>query len=305
VLKTINTVQYDLFKTDFEIMGSRLLGSLNKVLLGKASFARPVIEQVINIGKDHDFQEDTMLEFDLLQEAANMEKGRQWLSRVANDFDHPEDHFRVPKVQKSSGHAMLMEHVQGLNLLEKLQEANPVNDEIEKSVVKNLLEIYLHGLLVGPILHADLHPGNVMLDDCNRLVLVDWGIVVGVPSEFRPDVYQLLSCLVNNKGLGREATLKKLLTKMECAPKSCEPVQYTQLGNLFDVVAGAEGKIELPLMLTEMNRIAWPRWVILWQKATGALVTSLVHLKAARIMNLENEMRHLLKSTAFQKIASC
>jgi len=198
-----------------------------------------------------------------------------------------------------------MEHVQGLNLLEKLQEANPVNDEIEKSVVKNLLEIYLHGLLVGPILHADLHPGNVMLDDCNRLVLVDWGIVVGVPSEFRPDVYQLLSCLVNNKGQGREATLKKLLTKMECAPKSCEPVQYTQLGNLFDVVAGAEGKIELPLMLTEMNRIAWPRWVILWQKATGALVTSLVHLKAARIMNLENEMRHLLKSTAFQKIASC
>ena len=52
-------------------------------------------------------------------------------------------------------------------------------------VVATLVEIYVQMMLVDGLFHADPHPGNLMLAPDGRLVLLDFGMVVRVPTETR------------------------------------------------------------------------------------------------------------------------
>lgn len=45
-------------------------------------------------------------------------------------------------------------------------------------LMETLTEVYLRMLLVDGIMHADPHPGNILVDRQGRVVLLDWGMVV-------------------------------------------------------------------------------------------------------------------------------
>ncbi|MGK7310858.1 MAG: ABC1 kinase family protein [Candidatus Longimicrobiales bacterium M2_2A_002] len=45
-------------------------------------------------------------------------------------------------------------------------------------LMETLTEIYVRMLLVEGILHADPHPGNILVDERGRVVLLDWGMVI-------------------------------------------------------------------------------------------------------------------------------
>jgi predicted unusual protein kinase regulating ubiquinone biosynthesis (AarF/ABC1/UbiB family) len=47
-----------------------------------------------------------------------------------------------------------------------------------RALMETLTEVYLRMLLVVGILHADPHPGNILVDRQGRVVLLDWGMVV-------------------------------------------------------------------------------------------------------------------------------
>ncbi len=55
-------------------------------------------------------------------------------------------------------------------------------------LMEDLTEVYLRMLLVEGILHADPHPGNILVDEQGRVVLLDWGMVV----ELRPATRDLI-----------------------------------------------------------------------------------------------------------------
>jgi predicted unusual protein kinase regulating ubiquinone biosynthesis (AarF/ABC1/UbiB family) len=52
-------------------------------------------------------------------------------------------------------------------------------------IVATLVELYVQMMLVDGLFHADPHPGNLMVADDGRIVLVDFGMVVRVPLETR------------------------------------------------------------------------------------------------------------------------
>lgn len=54
-----------------------------------------------------------------------------------------------------------------------------------KSLVQTLVEVYVQMMLVDGLFHADPHPGNLMVTDDGRLVLLDFGMVVRVPQATR------------------------------------------------------------------------------------------------------------------------
>jgi predicted unusual protein kinase regulating ubiquinone biosynthesis (AarF/ABC1/UbiB family) len=49
------------------------------------------------------------------------------------------------------------------------------------TVMERLTSIYLRMMMVDGFLHADPHPGNILVQDDGTIVILDWGMVVEVP----------------------------------------------------------------------------------------------------------------------------
>ncbi len=109
------------------------------------------------------------MEMDLRLEAAA-------LSEMAeNTRDDPD--CRVPTVDwdRTSHHVLTMEWIDGIALNDraKLEAAQIDLPDLGRKVIQNFLR---HALRDG-FFHADMHPGNLFVDDSGRLVAVDFGIM--------------------------------------------------------------------------------------------------------------------------------
>ncbi|MCK1565973.1 2-polyprenylphenol 6-hydroxylase [Bradyrhizobium sp. 173] len=109
------------------------------------------------------------MEMDLRLEAAA-------LSEMAeNTRDDPD--FRVPTVDwdRTTHNVLTMEWIDGiaLNDHKRLAESQVDLPDLGRKVIQSFLR---HALRDG-FFHADMHPGNLFLDDAGRLVAVDFGIM--------------------------------------------------------------------------------------------------------------------------------
>ena len=109
------------------------------------------------------------MEMDLRLEAAA-------LSEMAeNTRDDPD--FRVPTVDwdRTTHNVLTMEWIDGiaLNDHKRLEEVQVDLPDLGRKVIQSFLR---HALRDG-FFHADMHPGNLFLDDAGRLVAVDFGIM--------------------------------------------------------------------------------------------------------------------------------
>ncbi|KJC61786.1 2-polyprenylphenol hydroxylase [Bradyrhizobium sp. LTSPM299] len=109
------------------------------------------------------------MEMDLRLEAAA-------LSEMAeNTRDDPD--FRVPSVDwdRTAHNVLTMEWIDGIALNDhaRLEQAKVDLPDLGRKVIQSFLR---HALRDG-FFHADMHPGNLFLDDAGRLVAVDFGIM--------------------------------------------------------------------------------------------------------------------------------
>jgi len=304
VVKTISPEQKELFRVDFETFGGGLMKTLNfafeiaERVSQNAKLVRPLVQHVVNIGNDPQFQSQTMSEFNLSIEADDMQCGSEALKAAATFFTHSADYFRVPAVYEVSteGDVMLMQFMPGQNL----KDSTAVLDDGQKAfIIDDLLEIFLHGLLIGPLLHTDLHPGNVLWKvDRAGLTVVDWGLVVRIPDEHRGTILNLLWQLLNG-GTTTRARLETVFTELGVTRKDVveqpsSEEHYVELGKFFDLVAGARGQLDISNMLRASHNFDLPDWILLWQKATGALVNTLAYMKAADVSDLPTKIERLL-----------
>jgi ubiquinone biosynthesis protein len=109
------------------------------------------------------------MEMDLRLEAAAMS---EMAENTRNDPD-----FRVPAVDwdRTTHNVLTMEWIDGIALSDhaRLQEAQVDMCDLGRKVIQSFLR---HALRDG-FFHADMHPGNLFLDDQGRLVAVDFGIM--------------------------------------------------------------------------------------------------------------------------------
>ncbi len=109
------------------------------------------------------------MEMDLRLEAAA-------LSEMAeNTRDDPD--FRVPTVDwdRTTHNVLTMEWIDGIALNDhaRLEQSNVDLPGLGRKVIQSFLR---HALRDG-FFHADMHPGNLFLDETGRLVAVDFGIM--------------------------------------------------------------------------------------------------------------------------------
>ena len=125
-------------------------------------------------GVVREFSAKVREEMDFRREAENMQRFREMFP--------DERGIRVPDVldRYTRRRVLVMERLQGTKV-DQLQEQFRSGRLSFRTTMENLTGIYLRMMMVNGFLHADPHPGNILVQDDGTLVLLDWGMVVEIP----------------------------------------------------------------------------------------------------------------------------
>lgn len=154
-----------------------------------------------------EFRRSLMAELDYRKEAANLRTMAGLL----------EEHDRIvvplPVDDYTTDRLLTMELVEGRNvaglgpLAQMELEGHPL--------AVQLFEAYLDQVLVHGFVHADPHPGNVLLTDDGRLALIDLGMVVHVDGVLQDQLLRLLASVSEGRAGEAADVLVAMSTRTE------------------------------------------------------------------------------------------
>lgn len=130
-------------------------------------------------------------ELDYLQEAENL----QTMQTILKDYDK----LTVPSVHKDycTSRVLTMQRIDGKNITQShlTQLEAPVPELVEQ-----FYRAYLDQVLVHGFVHADPHPGNILLTADNQLALIDLGMVTHIDSTLQDQILRLLLAIADGEG---------------------------------------------------------------------------------------------------------
>jgi predicted unusual protein kinase regulating ubiquinone biosynthesis (AarF/ABC1/UbiB family) len=131
-----------------------------------------------------EFERRITEEMDLRQEATNTEQFRRM-------FD-ADNRVRAPRVigELTRQRVLVTEFVHGRKV-DRLQEAFDAGSLSISDLMETLTEVYLRMMMVDGFLHADPHPGNILVQDDGTIVFLDFGMVVQVSRNTRDRIFQI------------------------------------------------------------------------------------------------------------------
>jgi predicted unusual protein kinase regulating ubiquinone biosynthesis (AarF/ABC1/UbiB family) len=123
-------------------------------------------------------------EMDFRQEAQHIELFHKHFStdaRVRAPHVHPE--FTCRRV-------LVMEWVAG-DKVDRLQHRFEAGNLDFQRLMQTLTEVYLRMLLVEGFVHADPHPGNILVQADGTIVLLDWGMAIQLSRQTRENILRV------------------------------------------------------------------------------------------------------------------
>jgi len=112
-------------------------------------------------------------ELDYTREANNMRSLKESLAEF--------EHIKVPAFYSkySTSRVITQEYIEGINV-------SKINDEIRNNydlttLTEQLLHAFLKQIVKIGFVHADPHPGNILLTPDSKLALIDFGMVLQIP----------------------------------------------------------------------------------------------------------------------------
>ena len=153
----------------------RILNALNVLFPyhGMRAMSAIVNEFARRIGDEMDYRE----------EAQNAGSMRRTFERDAGVV--------VPEVVAplTRRRVLVLEYVEGTRI-DRLHDRLAAGELRLDDLMRRLAEVYLKMMLEDGVLHADPHPGNLLVDPAGRLVLLDFGMVVRVEPALRLHLVQ-------------------------------------------------------------------------------------------------------------------
>ena len=128
-----------------------------------------------------EFSVRVLEEMDFEHEASNIRRFRQLFRQ--------ERGVRAPFVMErfTTRRVLVMEYVEGTKI-NRLHGRFEAGDLSFRDVMERLTTLYLRMMMVDGFLHADPHPGNLLVADDGAIVVLDWGMVLNVPRWTREDI---------------------------------------------------------------------------------------------------------------------
>ena len=140
----------------------------------------------------HEFRLLLIAELDYREEADNLE-------RFASHFaEHPQLFVPSPLRALTTRRVLTMDLVRGVKLqdVERLRQRQEALSALADALVRGYLDqIFVHGDL-----HADPHPGNLLVAHDGRLAVLDLGMVVHVPARLRAQLLEMLLAAIDGRG---------------------------------------------------------------------------------------------------------
>ncbi len=120
-------------------------------------------------------------EMDFRSEAENMERFRRIFRK--------DPRVRAPLVIQgvSTRRVLVMEFMKGTKV-DRLHDRFTSGELEFNDVMERLAELYLRMMMLEGFLHADPHPGNLLVDSAGTIVVLDWGMALEVPRWTRDSI---------------------------------------------------------------------------------------------------------------------
>jgi predicted unusual protein kinase regulating ubiquinone biosynthesis (AarF/ABC1/UbiB family) len=103
-----------------------------------------------------------------------------------------ERRVRTPQVmhEMTRRRILVMEFVAGTKI-DRLHDHFQDGRLSFREIMQTLTGLYLRMMMVNGFLHADPHPGNILVEENGTIVLLDWGMVVDVPRWTRETILNI------------------------------------------------------------------------------------------------------------------
>ena len=174
IVKVLRPGVEDLVATDIRIVQNLLFIVEQFIDHHTIRAARSIIEEFSRVIAE---------EMDFEHEAENIER----FAALFRDSDF----VIIPKVYReiTTRRVLVMQFFEGFRVTE-VDEIVRHNIDVQK-VIHNLIEFYGDQLLLHGFFHADPHPGNILIRPDARIVLLDFGMVIEITSDFRQDLLRI------------------------------------------------------------------------------------------------------------------
>lgn len=220
-----------------------------------------------------EFRASLMRELDYRQEADNL------ATLGAQLADHELIVVPQPIPDYSSKLVLTMEQVSGTSM----SAAGPLRlMEVDgAALARALFRAYLDQILVHGLVHADPHPGNVLLTDDGRLALIDLGMTVRIDPEMQDRLVTLLLALGDRRGRDAADVAIAIGRPLD----GFDPEQLRQrAADLVGRAPGEVGELQAGTLVAELFRIAG---------ASGLRLPSELTMLGKALLNLDEIVRRL------------
>jgi predicted unusual protein kinase regulating ubiquinone biosynthesis (AarF/ABC1/UbiB family) len=86
----------------------------------------------------------------------------------------------------STKRVIVLEFLDGVKINE-IGQIEAMGIEI-REIIQRLAKIYIHQVLVDGLLHADPHPGNILVERNGRIIILDFGMVIKIDPDFKKHI---------------------------------------------------------------------------------------------------------------------
>jgi predicted unusual protein kinase regulating ubiquinone biosynthesis (AarF/ABC1/UbiB family) len=192
-----------------------------------------------------EFERSLMLELDYRREARNLLRFRE-IVRHHDLLEVPE-----PVLDLTTERVLTMDYVEGRKVTDVGRLG--LTDVDGRPIVEQLFEAYLRSILSEGFLHADPHPGNLLLTPDGRLAVLDLGMVTTVPPRIQEKVLRLLVAIGDDNG----EQAARVLSEMGQPLDHYDPLAFRDDVTHLVSEAVAEGAdLEAGRVLVELSRTA-------------------------------------------------
>ena len=124
-------------------------------------------------------------EMDFVREGAQCARMRE---RFAD-----ERRLRIPEVisELTRHEVLVLEYLPGTRI-DALDARIAAGTVSARALVETLIECYARMMLRDGVFHADPHPGNLLVDDAGRIILLDFGMVIDVDVKTRKALFDTI-----------------------------------------------------------------------------------------------------------------